>query len=627
MSANSRTLSSWISLVSLFALLACVAIWEVKRQSSLERTAPTPAAKGLVDCPEHLPQPDIRPVGIGLKDVTTQLGVHFHHVIGPLGTYFMPESIGCGGALADFNGDGSLDLFLVNAGQSPKAVSPLDSIPGNQIWLQTNDGMFVESTVQSALGDKGYGSGCAVGDVNNDNALDVFVSNYGCDQLYLNDGTGRFENVTESVGIAESAWGTCAAFFDYDRDGWLDLIVINYTHDPEYDHSIACGFRAGLVSYCGPHKFQPTVDCLYHNDGYVEQSDGSMTLRFTDVTEAAGLSECRSYGFGVLVADYTRDGWPDIFVANDGAANLLWVNQKDGTFIEEGVERGVAYNERGNAEAGMGTALGDVNGDGTLDLVVSHLSTESTTLYLGGADGSFVDSTKSHSLDGPTMQHTGWGVALVDLNHDGFLDCPMVNGLVVPCHSGFPFHGEDEFQVRHDQIDDPQAYWLDYADRNVLMMGHSLKQMESRPELGGDFCAAIGSGRSLIHGDIDSDGDVDLVVTNCGGPAKIYRNELVREGHWLIISAWDPVLKRDAYGAEITLEGSGKTLVGLLNPAGSYLASNEPVVHFGLGEMVQYDRIRVRWPDGPVETSLEEFDGGVADRRLRLIRGEGRLLP
>ncbi|MGC1274943.1 MAG: CRTAC1 family protein [Planctomycetaceae bacterium] len=611
-------------------LVACVLAFEAIRFASRSTPVPAPDAKprsALDDCRVQM---DLPPAGTPatFTDVTEEMGLDFRHVVGPLGTYYMPESIGAGGALFDYDGDGRLDVYLVNCGRSPDATGefPPGTRTENRLYRQTESGTLEDVTAASGLGDTGYGAGCAIGDVDNDGRPDVYIANYGADRLYANNGDGTFTDVTEAAGIRNTEWGVCPAFFDYDRDGLLDLVVVNYTADPVYQHSVACGFREGTVSYCGPHKFLPTVDRLFHNDGVHEDERGRRVVRFSDVTDEAGLSGADTFGFGVICADFDRDGWPDVFVANDGAPNRLWMNQRDGTFREEALLRGVALNGDGKAEAGMGTAVGDVDGDGAPDLIVTHLSLETTTLYRNDGNGYFVDATAQSGVDTATLMHTGWGAALVDLDHDGSLDLPLVHGLVVPCHSGFPFHGEDQFQVRHDVSDDPEAFWRDYHDRNRLLFGDGRGGFRDAGRIGGDFCAARGSGRALISGDLDDDGDVDFLVTNCGGPARLYRNDLPKQGHWLRVRAVDPRWGRDAYGAEIVVKAGDRRFHRLANPAYSYLASNDARVHFGIGDSGRYDEIVVHWPDGPVAEATEAFPGGLADHAVTLRRGEGCLI-
>ena len=561
-----------------------------------------------------------------LVDATESIGLAFTHTVGPLGTYYMPESVGAGGAWHDFDDDGRLDLFLVGGEKSPDAPDfPEGTRTGNALYRMSENGTLIDVTEGSGLGHLGYGMGCAVGDVDNDGDADLYVTTVGQDRLLMNVGHMRFEDVTTAAGFSETEWGTGAAFFDYDRDGRLDLVVSNYTRDDKYGHSVACGFREGLVSYCGPHKFSQTTDRLYHNEGPLTDSlSGVESPRFRDVTVESGLAAATTYGFTTVCADFTGDRWPDIFIANDGQPNRLWVNQKDGTFLDEGLQRGVAVNGAGSAEAGMGVAVGDVDRNGALDLVVSHLSGETTTLYLNDGSGRFDDRTKAMNVAEPTIRHTGWGAALVDLDHDGWLDLPLVHGLVIPCHSRFAPHGEDVFHKRQEQIADPSRYWRDYADRNSLLMLNAAQRFSNDSiSHGGDFSRAIGSGRALISGDPDEDGDLDLLVTYSGSPCRYYRNDFVKQGHWLRVRAIDPALMRDAIGAKITIEAGNLSLTGGIVPCSSFLANHDVRLHFGVGSLTQYDRVIVEWPNGPVETCVEEFPGGKTDTSLLIERGRG----
>jgi hypothetical protein len=602
-------------------------LYRLRREETSVR--PGAASSTAKDCLPYSPLPLRADAPRGLVDVTDRVRLDFSHVVGPLGTYFMPESIGAGGAFIDYDSDGRLDLYLVNCGKSPAAEG--DFPPGtrseDRLFRMTESGYYEDVTAEAGLGESGYGAGCAVGDVNNDGHPDVYVTNYGTDRLWLNNGDGAFLDATEAAGLVDADWGTCATFLDFDRDGWLDLFVVNYTADPQFGHSIACGFHFGLISYCGPHKFRATVDRLYRNDGIVAEKDGVSRVRFSDVTAEAGLTTGPTYGFGVVCADFTGDGWVDVYVASDGDCNRLWVNQRDGRFVDEAVARGAALNRNGLPEGSMGAAAGDVNNDGALDLLVTNLSQEKATLYINTGSGLFADVSAENGLLGPTRMHTGWGTALVDLDHDGGLDLPIVNGLVVPCHSRFPFHGEDKFIQRRDVVPDPAAFWRDYADRNVLLSGDGAGQFSDADVAGGDFCAADGSGRSLITGDFDNDGDLDLLVTNCGGRARLYRNDLPKRGDWLMVRAFDPARNRDAYGAEIVVRIGDRSIHRVAQPVSGYLASHDPRVHVGLGDAARYDEVLVRWPDGPVETAMEAFPGGPANRLIVLSRGTGRPVP
>jgi hypothetical protein len=576
------------------------------------------------DCRSATPPP----VGDGsfFTNINDQVGLDFHHVVGPLGTYFMPESVGAGGAFFDYDQDGDLDLYLVNSGRSPMAPGdlPRDGVPRdepveNRLFRQESDGRFTDVTGESGLGDRGYGMGCAIGDIDNDGDLDVYVTNYGLDRLYQNNGDGTFSDITQLAGIRNSDWGTSAVFFDYDRDGRLDLFVTNYTADPQFGHSIACGFYQGRVSYCGPLKFQPTVDRLFHNEGAIADSTGEKSIRFRDVTTAAGLAVRTTNGLAAVSADLDRDGWPDLYVANDAGMNPLWINRRDGTFADEGGIRGAAFDGRGQPEGSMGIGLGDFDGDCDIDLVVTNLATEGASVFRNEGQGLFIEHSDATGLRHVTRPHTGWGTALVDLDHDGNLDLPLVNGLVVPCHAGFAPHGEETFVERNDLVTDAGAFWREYADFNLLFFSGGAGTFGDRTSLGGDFSSAIGSGRALMYGDVDNDGDLDLLVTNCGGPARLYRNDVPKQGQWLQVRLLDSVGQRDAYGAEVTVTAGNRNFLRIANPAGSYLTSDDLRLHFGLGPVDQYSSIIVRWPDA----TLESFPGGPTQRLVVLKRGDG----
>ena len=597
-----------------------------QQQRSRLSLAPSKVARmSLYDCVHDEPLPVAE--FAAFVDATDSVNLNFVHAVGPLGTYYMPESVGSGGALYDFDNDGLLDLFLVNSGKSPDAVGDFseDVKTHSSLFRMTKDGHFTDVTAGSGLEQLGYGMGCAVGDVNNDGYADIYVTAVGQNRLLLNQGNMQFVDVTQAAGLEELEWGTGAAFLDYDRDGLLDLVVVNYARDDTYGFSVACGVRTGYVSYCGPNKFSPTIDQLYHNDG-VKEVQGTMIPQFSNVTESSGLSSASTYGLAVVCADFTGDGWVDIYIANDAHPNRLWVNQKNGRFEDEALVRGVAVNQHGSAEGSMGIAVGDLDRNLSLDLVVTHLSGESTTLYLNDGTGYFTDASDAASLAGPSRRHTGWGAALIDLDHDGDLDLPLVHGLVIPCHSGFPPHGEDRFQVSRIEIKDSAAYWRDYHDRNRLLLSERPNLFRDETvELGGDFTRALGSGRSLIYGDLDEDGDLDLIVTNSGNRTRYYRNDLKKTGHWIRLRIIDPRWQRDALGAVVKVEAGDQAWMGAVLPASSYLASNDPRVHFGLGSVTTIDRILVQWPDGPVETCVEEFAGTEVDCDLIIERGRGKL--
>jgi hypothetical protein len=565
------------------------------------------------------------------EDVTEAVGLDFVHDAGPIdGKYFLPQIVGSGAAVFDFDGDGLLDIYLLNNG-GPHGRP-------NCLFRQLPGGRFQNVSKGSGLDITGYSMGVAIGDVNNDGFPDVLVTQYTGVRLFLNNGNGTFTDVTKEAGLDNPLWATSAAFLDYDRDGWLDLVVVNYV---EYDPSWKCASPDGKPDYCPPNQFAGTVTKLFHNTGLRTEpvpepkpksvslpgsgSGGLRIPRFEDVTLASHLGRVPGPGLGVACADFDGDGWPDILVANDGEANRLWINQHDGTFSEEAVRRGLALNGLGQRQANMGIALGDVDGDGLLDVFMTHLTEESNTLWRQGPRGLFRDETAAARLAGSGLRGTGWGAVLADFNHDGALDLVLVNGRVA---RGRPANSE------------LGPYWSGYAERNRLFAGSGTGSFNDISTSNKPLCGSNGVYRALVAADIDGDGALDLLVTSVAGTARLYRNVAPKRGHWLLVRAVESLQggrektvpsphageswgeERDAYGAEITIQAGGKRRVSGIYPGQGYLCSHDPRVHFGLGPASQVDAIEVRWPDGARET----FEGGPADRVVRLVEGKGARL-
>ena len=542
-------------------------------------------------------------------DITEQSGLNFVHDAGPLGKYFMPESLGSGAALFDFDNDGRLDIYLVQNG-GPNSRST------NRLYHQGPDGRFTDVSAGSGLDVAGYGMGLAIGDVNNDGRPDVLLTEYGRIRLFLNNGNGTFTDITKEAGLDNPFWGTSASFVDYDRDGWLDLVVVNYV---DYVEGRPCLNAAGHREYCGPNSFSGQVTKLFHNLGPVAaaRSAGNGTaraalpVRFKDVTSECGFGRLPGPGLGVFCGDFNGDGWPDIFVANDAKPNHLWINQRDGTFKEEAVARGIAYNAMGKAEANMGIAVGDVDGDGLFDVFVTHLTDENNRLWKQEPRGMFQDRTVSLGLANPRWRGTGFGTLLGDFDHDGAVDLAVANGRVKR-PVGTPVGGSGT----------ADSFWRSYAERNQLFANQGDGRFRDISPHNAPFCGTPRVSRGLACGDIDNDGALDLLVTSVSAPARLYRNVARKRGHWLLIRALDPRLQRDAYGAEIHVRAGGRRWVRCINPGYSFLCSNDPRAHFGLGQATHIDEIQVFWPDG----SEEAFDGRDADQVAVLRKGEGKLI-
>ncbi len=564
--------------------------------------------------PVHLrpaPIPAGHSHGAYFTEATFEMGLDFMHDAGPVGDYFFPQIMGAGCALLDVDQDGDLDLFFVNSAARPANFKPQ---PGraatHRLYLQDGAGQFRDATAGSGLETSDTGMGVAAGDVNNDGFPDLYVSNYGPDRLFLNRGDATFRDVTLAAGIDNPLWGASCSFLDYDRDGWLDLVVVNYV---AYDVDHACITPRGDQDYCHPQNFSGTPAKLYHNEtGAVQVASGRRDrVRFRDVSLPAGIASLRGPGLGVVCADFSGDGWPDIFVANDSAPNFLWVNQRDGTFRDEAVQRGVATDAQGRAQANMGIALGDLNADGRGDLFVTHLSGEANALYLSHGRGSFEEAAALKGLADAGFPYTGFGTALIDLDHDGDLDLAVVNGRVLRSRPAMNAGANRRA---------PPDFWTPYAEPNQLFLNDGSGRFDEASSPLEPLTNRREIGRGLSAGDIDNDGDVDLLVTYTAGPARLFRNEAPKRGHWLLVRVVDPAHGgRDDCGAVVTLTAGGRTWRRWLNPGGSYLSSGDPRVHFGLGPAAAFDSLTIAWAD----SRIEEFPGGDVDRLITLTRGRG----
>ena len=528
-----------------------------------------------------------------LTEITADAGLDFVHESGATGGLLLPEIMGPGAALFDYDNDGDLDAYLVNGNDTPDPALSGDRLV-NRLFRQEADGRFTDATIESGLGDPGYGMGIAVGDTDNDGHADVYVTNYGPDALYRARGDRTFENITAAAGIDVPGWSCSAAFFDYDRDGYLDLYITQYV---AFDPQRRCFNRAGQPDYCGPKAFPPVHDVLLHNN-----ADGT----FTDVSDEAGIrSVAAAAGLGVVCNDFDDDGWCDIYVANDAYPNHLWLNQRDGTFRDAAVIMGAAYNLHGHAEAGMGVVVADLDSDALLDLFVTHLSAETNTLYRNLGSAGFMDITGQTGLGASSIRYTGFGVAAFDIELDGDPDLVVVNGRVNRLDP-----------LPEASVDPP---WDLLAEPNLIYLNLGRGRFELTNRRVAAFCGPAEVTRGLATGDIDRDGDLDILISNVQGRARLYRNDAPREGHWLSVRAVDPRLQRCAIGAQVTLVCGEQRFVQTISRGSSYLSSREPRAHYGLGRVARIDRIDVRWPDG----LQESFPGTDADSVVEVVRGRG----
>jgi hypothetical protein len=532
---------------------------------------------------------------VWLEDATDALGLDFVHDPGPTGTYFMPQSIGSGCAFIQ-DGDTLYVYLLQCAGPKSKSV--------NRLYKQTPGGKFEDVTEGSGLGVAGYNMGVAVADVNNDGLPDVLLTQYRGVKLFLNLGGGHFEDVTQEAGLDDPLWATSAAFFDYDRDGRLDLVVVNYL---DYDEKRDCFSQDGRKEFCGPSLSNSVCSKLFHNLGPVPAKDDkpAARVRFEDVSFPSGIGRLPGPGLGVVCADFNGDGWPDIFVANDGQPNRLWINQKDGTFKDEALSRRLAYDGMGRTEAGMGVAAGDFTRSGLLDLYVTHLVQETNTLWRQGPAGRFTDRTFESGLASTRWRGTGFGTVAADFNLDGALDLAVVNGAIERGASA---------------ADTGLGFWEPYAQRNQLFANDGAGKFRDISAANKAFCGRPNVARGLACADFTNDGAPGLLVNATGDRARLYRNVAPGRGHWLKVRAIDPKLKRDAYGAEVRVRAGGGQWLRLIDPGGSFLSSGSPIALFGLGAADRIDSVVVTWPDG---SPPEEFKGGAADRLMVLRKGEG----
>jgi hypothetical protein len=518
------------------------------------------------------------------EEISTRAGIGFVHASGHKTKYLMPEIMGGGAALFDMDNDGFLDLYLVQSGSLLNETSG-----GNRLYRNRGNGTFEDVTERSGAGIRGYGMGVAAGDFDNDGFTDLYVTNYGRNVLLRNDGHGHFVDVTEKAGVASSGWSTSAAFLDYDGDGALDLFVTHYLNwRPSAEAE--CFSLTGLPDYCSPASYDlPSASTLYHNNG-----DGT----FTDVSGRAGILGAVGNGLGVVAGDFDGDGRIDIFVANDRTPNHLWSNQGGGRFRESALTMGVALDQDGTAKSGMGVDAVDVDDDGDLDLLVVNLDGESDSFFRNRG-GFFSDDTASVGLRTASRPFTRFGAAFIDFDNDGYLDLYEANGRV----------GMQSERYATDP----------YAEPSLLFRGFAGPRFEEVSPRGGTTPRLVATSRAAAFGDIDNDGAIDVVVVNRDSRPYVLHNIVSPRGHWLMLRVIEEH-GRDALGATVTLKVGDRSIRRDVRAAYSYLASNDPRVHIGLGSATSARNVAVRWLDG----TREEFGDIAGDRIATLRRGTGK---
>lgn len=543
--------------------------------------------------PVARPAPSGRPFHAHFVDVASAAGLHEPVIYGGVESKkYILEATGCGCAFIDYDNDGWIDIFLLSGtrltGDPPGAT--------NRLYKNNRDGTFTDVTEKAGLKAVGWASGVCIGDYNNDGFEDIFCTYFGQNRLYRNNGDATFTEVTKAAGLwnEEPRWGAGCTFLDYDRDGHLDLFVSNYVrfsfeHAPVPGENVNCNWK-GVPVECGPRGLPTGRHSLYHNNG-----DGT----FTDVSEKSGVASATgSYGMTVVAADLDEDGWTDIFVACDSTPSLLFMNNHDGTFREEGVLRGVALSDDGMEQAGMGVGVGDYDLDGHLDLFKTHFAEDANGLYHNDGKGNFDDVTRPSRVAVDT-RYICWGAGIVDLDNDGYPDLFMVTGNVYP---------EVERTLPQYPNKTPRAVFRNLGNRTFEELGE-----EAGPGVAEAHCS-----RGCAFGDFDNDGDIDILVVNLNEPPSLLRNDMKQKQNWIKVKLQGVKSNRSAIGARVIAHYGGKIQAQAVLSQSSFYSCNDSRLHFGLGgfDMVDLD---VYWPNG----MREQYKKLSANRLITLKEGVG----
>lgn len=554
------------------------------------------ASRGLKQQP--LPKASGRAFDAYFTDVAQNAGLTFPIIYGGVDhKEYILEADGCGCAFIDYDNDGWMDIFVLSG-------TRLEGAPANttnRLYKNNRDGTFTDVTQRAGLTATGWAMGVCVGDYNNDGFEDLFCTYYGQNKLFRNNGDGTFTDVTRQAGLTLSdgtpVWSMGCSFVDYDRDSHLDLFVSTYVQydlktAPVPEHDVNCNWK-GIPVNCGPRGLTPGfpgTHVLYHNNG-----DGT----FTDVTKKAKIGgPSRAFGMTVVAADFDEDGWPDIYVACDSTPSLLYMNNHDGTFREEGLFRGVAYSDDGAEQAGMGVALGDYNLDGHLDLFKTNFSDDTCDLYKNDGHANFQDVTRASGI-GIESRFTSWGAGIVDLDNDGNPDIFLVAGSVYP---------------------EVEKTLAQYPNKNPRLLFRNLGSgtFEEISQQAGPGVTTPHSSRGCAFGDFDNDGDMDILIVNMNEPPSLLRNDLKGKNHWIKVKLTGTKSNRSAIGTRVVAHYGGKSHAQSLTSQSSYLSCNDPRLHFGLGAVIIAD-FDVFWPSGQVE----HLKGIDADQLITVQEGKG----
>ena len=526
---------------------------------------------------------------VTFSNATAQSGINFRHENGATPQKFMPETMGAGGLIFDYDGDGWMDIFLVNGGSF--ADQKVAASARHRLYKNNKNGTFADVSASSGIGISGFGMGACAADYDNDGWVDLYVTSVTANKLYRNTGDSAFVDVTAKAKVGDSGlWSSSCAFGDIDNDGDVDLFVTNYV-DFSPDNNKYCTGGGTIRVYCHPNVYKSLPDILYRNNG-----DGT----FSDISKEAGIYRTDGNGLGVVFGDYDNDGWTDIFVANDSVPNFLFHNKGKGIFEEVGFWAGVATGAEGRPLAGMGTDMADMNGDGLLDLIVTNLDRETHSLYKNLGKGLFSNVTFESGVGQATLPFVGFGVAFLDYDNDTDLDLAIANGDIIDNVSQF------RDNTSHEQ-------------RNLLLQNDGSGKFRDVGPTSGPGFALKKVSRTLAVGDLDNDGDLDLLVGNNGQTADLLRNEGGNRGNSLLVKTIGSQSNRSGIGAILKLTVAGKDQVRHVKAGSSYQGQNDLRVHFGLGAARLAERLEVRWPSGMVDR-LDNID---ANQIVTVTEGGG----